>query len=49
MKVQIAIKEDIDNNPETEEANYTKFIRSIFTSFPDAVWQRDKKGYSIML
>ena len=49
MKIELSIKEDNDRNPEIEEENYTKFIRSIFTSFPEAIWQRNKKGYSIML
>lgn len=49
MEIQISIKEETDKNPEIENENYTKFIRSILNSFPDAVWQRGKKGYSIML
>ena len=50
MKVYLTIKYEKDSNPNLEEANSSRLIKTIYTEFPDSVWARGKRdGFEIAI
>jgi hypothetical protein len=49
MKVELSIKEEIEEDPIEEDDKNYRFLKKIYREFPEAIWEKSKNGFRIFI
>jgi|ETN01SMinimDraft_4_1059930.scaffolds.fasta_scaffold200636_1 hypothetical protein len=49
MKVELLIEEEEGENPDSEQDKNHRLLKRIYKEFPEALWERARKGFRIFI